>query len=140
MIKLLIIITFLVGCSSVKNKNTQAIISQDTISRTQSIGYDYVELVNKSLNHNKHSLSKLFWLTTHAGYDGIASDSHSGILGEILRRTGDDYFGKTLALESNETQKEVIEMLFYDFGFGNSKSITAEQLKEWYPLTFKYHN
>ena len=133
-----ILITCMLGvlpsCYSISHiQRNPAIGMIDTIAIAENCGHDYVKLTAGALNRNNASLHQLLALSDE--FDAAATEGHIGVLGEVLRRSGDDFFGEQLSKESIEVRSLVQEFLLYDFGWGNTE-ITKSELAQWYPLTF----
>ena len=108
----------------------------DTAGVAAAAGEDYPMLRLNALKGDGASLRKIFWLTKHAGFDAASAEGNSMYLGELLRRTGDDYFGGQLRKEPRDVRDSVQEMVLWDFGWQNT-DITVEEIKDWYPKSFK---
>ena len=125
-----------VGCrGSTAARDNPALGCADTIAVAREAGADYLQVVDGCLRREHRSLHRLFWLTRHAGFDAASGQGNAAILGTVLRRTGDDFFGGQLASEPPDVRREVHDSLLYDFGWGNT-DITLSGLKGWYPKTF----
>ena len=122
--------------SAIPSKPDPAEYHSDTAGVAATAGEDYPMLRLNALKGDGASLRKIFWLTKHAGFDAASAEGNSMYLGELLRRTGDDYFGSHLLKEPREVRNSVQEMVLWDFGWQNT-DITVEEIKDWYPKTFK---
>lgn len=107
----------------------------DTIEVAASKGVDYRREVDRAMRGDGASLHELFWLTSHAGFDGASSEGNAAVLGNLLRYLGDGTFGSALSTEPTETRKSVQDELRYDFALEEGGGKDA-WLFEWYPLTF----
>ena len=122
--------------SAVPVKPDPSEYNSDTAAIAARSGADYPVLFLNALRGDGTSLRKIFWLTKHAGFDAASAEGNSMYLGELLRRTGDDFFGHQLQKEPLEVRDAVHDMLLYDFGWGNT-DITVGMIEDWYPKTFK---
>lgn len=107
----------------------------ETIGVAKAAGYDYLKVVCDCLLRKEAAIHDLFVMTERAGFDAASSEGHSGVLGYVLRDTGDRFFGELLAHESESVQKAVRDDVLYDLGYGNW-SITESEIRDLYPKTF----
>ena len=107
----------------------------DTVEVAASKGVDYRRVVDGAMRRDGASLHKLFWLTSHAGFDGASSEGNAAVLGNLLRYLGDGTLGSALSTEPSEIRKAVQDELRYDFALEEGGGKDA-WLFESYPLTF----
>ncbi|MEX2213885.1 MAG: hypothetical protein WD768_07145 [Phycisphaeraceae bacterium] len=102
----------------------------DTIAVARAAGYDYRKIVDGCLRRDGSDLHVIFELTTRAPFDAASAQGHAAVLGSILRRQGDTFFGGVLSREPEATQVAVRDYLQYDF------AVDEREVAGWYPITF----
>lgn len=107
---------------------------EDTVTLARAAGVDYHATVGGCLRRERSAIHTLFRLTVDAGFDAASSQGHAAVLGRLLRRLGDDFFGRALAAEPSATRQAVRGDLYYDFGVG--EGVRESWMLEWYPRTF----
>lgn len=106
----------------------------DTLHVARTAGVDYRNVVCGCLQRNPASMHVLFWLSSHAGFDGCSGEGNAAVLGTLLRRLGDGFFGYCLRSEPADVQQGVREQILLDFGYGEVTTL-AEIQRTW-PITF----
>jgi len=142
------VLVFLCGCASSSHDSLRLLRAAsetefgsagyacvDTVAVAAQAGIDYGSVLEGCLRRRERSMHTLFWLSEHGGFDAASSQGHATVLGMLLRRLGDDFFGGCLADEPEEVRSAVHSYLLYDFGWGNT-AITIDELKSYYPLSF----
>jgi hypothetical protein len=108
----------------------------EIIEAAAKSGVNYRTVVDGCLRRDRNSLHTLFSLTINPNVDGAAAEGHAEVLGNLLRRLGDETFGETLLDEPQSTRRAVQIQLFFDFGADETR-LSKDDLARWYPLTFR---
>ena len=111
---------------------------EDTVAVARTAGVDYQAALDSCLRRDRNALHTLFRLTVDAGFDAASSQGHAAVLGHLLRRLGDDFFGNALAAEPPATRQAVRDALHYDFGVG--EGVKEDWMLQWYHHTFADNN
>jgi phage tail protein X len=109
----------------------------DTLTAAENAGIDYRKAVDGCLGRDRLSMHLVMWMSKHANLDAASSQGHSAVLGTILRKTGDPFFGRSLAMEPESIRQAVRDDLLYDAGLdaGNEAAVLA-YVKKHYPHVF----
>jgi len=137
----LLVLLLAPGCAS-RQDDSAAILweedpiygCEDTIAVALKAGVDYRAVVDGCFRRDPKAVHTLFWLTVHAGFDAASSEGHAGVLGNVLRRTGDAFFGRCLAAEPADWRQAVQEGLIFAMGREDDDDWT-ERLRKTYPQT-----
>lgn len=78
----------------------------------------------------------LFTITKTAGFDAASAEGHASVLGALMRKLGDDFFGKCLEAEPADMQAAVRDQLVYDAGYDPPHLNEIPNLKKNFPRTF----
>jgi hypothetical protein len=107
----------------------------DTICVAKRAGHDYLRTVSDCLLRDEQAMHELFVMTAKAGFDAASGEGHSDVLVYVLRDTGDRFFGRLLALESDSVQAAVRHELRHELGYDDTRS-AADSVRYLYAKTF----
>ncbi len=107
----------------------------DTVEVARQAGYDYVKLTYACLAGKPDAMHRFFVMTVTARFDAASAEGHASVLGTLLERLGDRFFGECLAREPAAVQEEVRRELLYDLGW-EADAVAMEDVERRYPVTF----
>jgi hypothetical protein len=106
----------------------------ETIEVSKKIGVDYKKVLGGCIVKDQHSMHTMFWVSENARFDAASHQGYCAVLGMLLRKLGDEYFGDCLSKEKKEIQKSVRDCLLY--ALRQSKDSIIKETTKPYPKTF----
>ena len=100
-------------------------------ARKYAIDYD----TYKAEAFASDAAARRFMMLSHCGiFDGAGSEGYAWNLGRLAEHFGDVHFVEILMSMENPVQKDVLKMVVYDAGWGNSETIFHDYCRR-FPLT-----
>jgi hypothetical protein len=105
----------------------------ETDEVADELGFDYRQTTQAALAHDRLAMHLMLWMTHQWQCDGAAAEGHAAVLGILMRRMGDKFFARSLAMETGPVRRGVRDTLFCLLG---DRDGGLAKLSRDFPQTF----